>query len=455
MRIRAGASFCALGAALLFSLGASFPPEAKAAPNIVVVMSDDQPYQSVEEMPFVSSLEGLEPFGTLYDNVAMCCPARATFLTGLYSQHTGVELNRDAVSFDPRETLATWLDERGYETALFGKYLNQYPFGGGTGRVPPGWDRWAAFIGKGARYYDYALNVDGRARKFGDDPHEYSTDVLAKRARRFVKAAPEPFFALVTPFGPHGRAIPAPRHEHLYDDAPFVVRPNFNTVAEGAPPYYQDFPESDRRDARVKWRDRMEALRSVDELSERVITAADERPGETVFLYLSDNGFSLGSHRWPGKRCGYEECGRVPGLIRADGDASGLLASIADLAPTLADLANAPTAPTDGESLVPQFNGAPEDPARAVLLRNRASPGGGEFGHGLPSFWGLRTQRWKYLRHGLGAANNEGTDRPEELYDLSSDPFELHNLADDPSHATTLQQLRARLEIERAAPPQN
>jgi arylsulfatase A-like enzyme len=257
----------------------------------------------------------------------------------------------------------------------------------------------------------------------------------------------------VAPYGPHDPGTAAPRHENLYDGVPFPLLPNFGQVAEGAPAYYQGFPETSRSEERIKWRDRMESLQSVDDLAREVVTAADERGDETVFLYLSDNGYSEGSHRWPSKRCGYEECGRVPGLIRSAGDPSGLLASIADLAPTLAELAGVARAPTDGESLVPELNGRPQDPGHAVLLRNRSSAGG-RFGHDLPNFWGLRTHRWKYLRHGMGAGDEGGTERPEELYDLSSDPFELENLAGDPSYEPTLQELRARLEAERAAAPQ-
>ncbi|MDQ3758339.1 MAG: hypothetical protein M3331_00105, partial [Actinomycetota bacterium] len=142
-----------------------------------------------------------------------------------------------------------------------------------------------------------------------------------------------------------------------------------------------------------------------------------------------------------------------PGLIRAPGDPSGLLASIADLAPTLAEYAGVPHPPTDGESLVPNFMGAPQDPDRALLLHHRTEPGDQPFGRDLPGFWGLRTQRWKYLRHGFGAGAEGESGRPEELYDLEADPFELDNLAGDPDLAGLLEELRGRLKDERSAAP--
>ena len=417
-------------------------------PNIVVVMSDDQPYYSTSEMPYLSALPGLETFETLYNNNALCCPARATFLSGLYSHHTGVEINKDAEAFDPRETLAVWLDRVGYETALFGKYLNNYPFGLGTDYVPPGWDRWAAFVDhRGSKYYDYELSVDGVRRRFGSEPKDYSTDLLARRAHAFVSSAPEPFFALVAPYGPHKPYVAAPRHEGLYDNESMPLRPNFGEAARRAPTFYRRLPETPWAEQQTIWRDQMESLQSVDELSEKILSAADER-GETIFLYLSDNGYSLGSHRVPEKRCGYEECGRAPGLIRSPGDPTELLASNADLAPTLADFAAAEQAPTDGRSLVPEMAGAPHEEDRAVLLRNRSSSGGRGFPRDVPSYWGLRTQRWKYLDHARKAGKPQ-----EELYDLNADPFELENLATDAKHQAVVTEMRQRLALAREAPP--
>ncbi len=458
MRGRAHRVLWAVCVAMAWLLCLSLPAGSLAgqSPNIVVVMSDDQPYYTVEEMPYVSSLEGLEPFGTLYDNISMCCPARAAFLTGLYGHHSGVELNNDGKRMDPRRTIAKWLDEGGYETGHFGKYLNRYPFEKQNGEVPPGWDRWVAFASKPS-YYRYDLTVDGTRRSLGNAEADYSTDVLAGHAEKFVQEAPQPFFALVTPFGPHGTDSPisaAPRHDGLYDGVPFARRPNFGQAAEGAPYFYRQFAPASFRREQAKWRDRMETLRSIDELTEDVVTAADERSRETVVVYLSDNGYSLGSHRWPKKRCGYEECGRVPGLIRAPGDPSGLLASIVDLAPTLADLAGVPHPPTDGLSLVPNFNGEPQEPGRAILLQNREGGEGGAFGVALPGFWGLRTPRWKYLDHNLTAGPPGATERPEELYDLKADPFELENLAQDRSYTDELRKMRARLLKIMNTPPQ-
>jgi N-acetylglucosamine-6-sulfatase len=416
---------------------------ASTPPNILVVMSDDQPYWTVDQMPFISSLDGLEPFGVLYDNYALCCPARASFLTGLFSHHTGIEGNRGD-AFDDSSTLATWLKDAGYETGLFGKYLNGYPFGRGAGYIPPGWDRWAGlenfeesgFFG----YYEYDLNVDGNVFHFGQTEDDYSTDVIADHAEAFIKDAPEPFFAFVTPHAPHAPFTPAPRHLGLSPNPPWPLSPNFNRAAHRAPRYYRELPKQPSRSLRRDYRSQLDALLGVDELSERLVDAADAQ-GDTIFLYLSDNGLSFGSHLLTGKRCGYEECGRVPGLIRAPGDPSGLLASNADLAPTLAEFAAADAPPTDGRSLVAEMNSEPPDPERALLLRNRSA---GK----LPGFWGVRTARWKYLEH----ASKSGRPR-RELYDLESDPYELKNLHGQPGYHQTAETLHSQLKELRAAEP--
>ena len=186
-----------------------------APPNILVVVADDQPVGMLGRMPFLSAVPGVTRFDSYYDNNPLCCPTRATLLTGLYSHHTGVETNLVADRFDDSSTLATWLDARGYETGLFGKYLNEYPWDKGRTYVPPGWDGWAAFAGDAA-YYDYTLVSPGARRRYGHRPDDYSTDVLAKLTAGFIRAAEPPFFAYFTPYGPHAPRTPAPRDRSAY-----------------------------------------------------------------------------------------------------------------------------------------------------------------------------------------------------------------------------------------------
>ena len=187
-------------------------------PNVLMVVTDDQAAGTVKRMPYLRDAEGWTRFDSFYVNNPLCCPSRATMLTGLYSHHTGVETNDDAPRFDDSSTLATWLDAAGYETGLFGKYLNDYPWGRGSDYVPQGWDRWAAFKGDPG-YYDYTLIGSRGRERFGRAAADYSTDVLANRTADFIADAGEPFFAYYAPYAPHSPRTAAPRHRGRYAGA--------------------------------------------------------------------------------------------------------------------------------------------------------------------------------------------------------------------------------------------
>ena len=114
-------------------------------PNIILIVTDDQTYEANLHLPYVQSRSDWYRFQRAYVNVSLCCPSRATLLTGQYSHHTGVEYNEATSNFQDHRTLATWLRTVGYRTALIGKYLNKYPWDKGVTYIPPGWDHWEVF----------------------------------------------------------------------------------------------------------------------------------------------------------------------------------------------------------------------------------------------------------------------------------------------------------------------
>ena len=208
-------------------------------PNVVLVITDDQRADSMWVMPAVERLIGDN--GVRFSNAVVsnpfCCPSRATILTGMYSHGTGVYANQGAdggwstfaATGAERATIATALDAAGYRTGLFGKYLNGYG-DAPPGYVPPGWDRWFTFLGQNGAYFDYTVFDDQRGvLRFGSDPADYSTDVFAREADRFIRTTPaeQPFLLMVTPYGPHDPWTPAPRHQHAFDDAPVDLGPAF------------------------------------------------------------------------------------------------------------------------------------------------------------------------------------------------------------------------------------
>ena len=172
------------------------------APNIVLILTDDQRYDELSYLPNVQNL--LVANGVTFSNGFVtnpdCCPSRASILTGAYSHTTGIYRNHAPhggfktfrKSGDDQSTVATWLQGAGYRTALVGKYLNGYKFDNAS-YVPPGWSRWVGWLDSGdprakpGGYYKYALSVDGQPAFYGTSSADYSTDVLSQYATDFIE----------------------------------------------------------------------------------------------------------------------------------------------------------------------------------------------------------------------------------------------------------------------------
>ncbi len=220
----------ALVAALLVPAGpvsAGPPPEEPQKPNIVVVNIDDHGMSSEavwSRLPTIKSLfidHGIS-FLNNWNNFPLCCPGRATQLTGQVAHHHGVKIN-DGRLFDPSVTIATELHDVGYYTLIAGKYLNLTEVL--PDKWPPGWDHAAVF---GAGYYRRSLWIDDVEEVHGSLEEDYTTDVSANHSLTFLQAAPpeQPIFAYLNPFGVHagadlnGKSVgtqPAPAERHKGD----------------------------------------------------------------------------------------------------------------------------------------------------------------------------------------------------------------------------------------------
>ena len=418
-------------------------------PDILLIVTDDQRWDSLDAMPILA--RELVARGTTFENAfaptPLCCPSRASILTGNLAHTTHVYRNAPPFGrvewFDDRSTLATWLDDAGYATGYVGKYLNGYQHAALTGVVPPGWDRWVAFVRP--YYTGYALSLDGVVER---DVAEYATDRLADEAVAFVDGARGPLFLTFAPYAPHEPSTPASQDRA----AAVPSRPPAPSVGEedvtDKPAWVRGLPPLDATDRAALAALRTDADRSllaVDRAIGRILDALDRtgRLDRTIVVFTSDQGLAFGEHRWTKKEAPYEEVIRIPLVIRlppGEGAAvpatrTELVANI-DLAPTLADLAGAAHPPTDGASLVPLLRGE-HPPWRDALLLEHL--GGGT---PVPSYCGVRTAEAKYVRYGTGE---------EELYDLVADPFELANLAAAPS--SLLEELRARTRALCVPPP--
>ena len=434
-----------------------------ARPNIVFFLTDDQSANQMVALPAVKEL--IAKRGVTFTNaiapVPLCCPARASLLTGKDPQSHGVLSNEDATGggfdgLDQSDTVARWLHDAGYRTAHIGKYMNGY---GARKPIPPGWDEWWATSVNPFLMYDYTLNHDGQEEHFGYDPKDYKTDVLTGLATDFVKGAAggsQPFYLQLWYTAPHAELgtdshgvtytdapRPAPRDAGRYASATLPPDPSFNEAdVSDKPGWIRALPAIGRQRVQAitgNYRNRLASLASVDD-GIRAVVHAVEAAGEldrTVFVFTSDNGYEQGEHRFPsGKSVVYEPSIRVPFYVAGPGFRPGTTVrtpiTFADVAPTFARLAGIPPdGPVDGRPL--QDTMAHPDADRAVPVSS-----------GLDTevdsrFEGVRTSRWLYARY--------PSTGESELYDLKRDPHELRNRQGDPHLRTVQDQLEALLPL--------
>ncbi len=237
--MRIGFVLVALGLALLSPSFQSSADEGRP-PNVVLIVTDDQRWDTLAGMSTLQSLAARN-FTNGYATTPLCCPSRASILTGQYAHHHGVLTNsRDEHGgfwlFDDQDTLATRLQAAGYRTALVGKYLNEYGDRPSSDTyIPPGWSEWFAFTDRNP-YFGFDVNDNGEQRIF-TSRDEYATDVLVQRATAFIRDSGEkPFFLLVTPSAPHSPAVPAPRHAEVALNLSPWRPPNYSPLDLSAKP---------------------------------------------------------------------------------------------------------------------------------------------------------------------------------------------------------------------------
>jgi N-acetylglucosamine-6-sulfatase len=179
---RRGTTTAVLLAGVVAFLGVVAAADARPAsadrdgsPNILVVMTDDMAASDVELMPNVQRLLAAKgtTFADAIDSFPLCCPARATFITGQYAHNHEVAGNFHPYGWYGMKhrgnTLPTWLQDAGYRTALIGKWLNGYGGRDAHGEVPKGFDIWRGLLDVSAYdYFNFVMNRDGRLRTWGD-----------------------------------------------------------------------------------------------------------------------------------------------------------------------------------------------------------------------------------------------------------------------------------------------
>ena len=412
--------------------GSIVAPSARAAvprrPDIILIVTDDQHRGTLGWLPALNDYfvrHGIR-FSRAMVPTSLCCPSRASLLTGEHSHTTKVWANgsgwsRFVSAGMESKSVAVWLRRSGYRTGLVGKYLNAYQGGGPA----PGWAVWHAFTGSNADYYNYELvHTNGATTRYGSGGASYSTDVLRRYALRFIENTPseKPFFLYLAPYAPHDPTTPAPRHLNIA--APIGV---FDPPSVGErdlsdkPPWIQRLPPVSAgsiQDLRVR---QYRTLRSVDEAIDAILDVqrARRRLRNTLLVFMSDNGLMWGEHRVRGKFVPYAGATRVPLAIAwparlPEGRVDARLALNIDIPVTIAAAAEAAHDDVAGRSLLSSWRRG-----GFVLEASRPHvPGSDGTDVERPAYCGWRTSRYLFVHYGNGR---------EELYDYVNDPWELRD----------------------------
>ena len=432
-RARGGVALVAGLLALTLPAGA----QADARPNFLHILTDDQTIDSMRYMAETERLLGDR--GTTFSNYhvtqPICCPSRATFLTGQYPHNHGVLNNLPPYGYgamDYSRTIYTQMHDAGYRTGWIGKVLNGK---GDEGLVPePGFDDWLVPLRNTEHdMFNYALSDNGVERDYADT---YQNDVYSQRAAQFIAGhGSQPFMLTLSTFSPHwnfcpggalGRCAPAPAPQDL------------GTFAGTRFPFGEDFrgPRAQRIQADAYWQREIESLQSVDRMVGALVAQlrAQGELRDTYVIFQSDNGYLHGEHGIFDKNVPWDRSVRVPLLIRGPGFGRGevrddLTANV-DVPSTILDAAGvAPPLPQDGYSLLRGHQ-------RRMLLLERIAGSGTR----LQQPWRqLKTAKgWTYWRDLISGRRH--------LYDLNRDPYQVHNrVRREPRLARKLQRRMRRV----------
>ncbi len=405
--------------------GAGPAPEARARPNIIVVITDDQGYGDVGvhgnpeiRTPNLDQLHGQSVRLTDYHVDPTCAPTRSALLTGRYSSRTGVWHTIQGRSIVHRDEtmISNLLGDSGYATAMFGKWHlgDNYPYrpedrgfqrvvrhgGGGVQQLPDYW---------GNDYFDATYWADGVPPKY----EGYCTDVWFNEALSFIeKNRDKPFFVYLATNAPHG---------------PFLVEEK----------YSKPYADSGVPDPMDKFYGMIE---NIDDNMGRLVAKLDELglADNTALIFTTDNGTAAGAGSryeksdadWKGFNDGmrgqkgseYEGGHRVPFFVRWPNgglgeprDVDALTAHI-DVLPTLAEIGETglpADLDLDGKSLLGLFRSEGEWPERTLAVHSQRIE--------LPEKWrksAVMTEQWRLING-------------EELYDVQADPSQQHDVAGD------------------------
>ena len=456
--------------------------------NVIYIMSDDHTSQSIGA--YGSRLASLNPTpnidelardAILFENCfctnSISTPSRACIMTGQYS-HRNKVLTLDEKLKSDQEYLADEFHKLGYQTAMVGKWHLE--------SLPTGFNYWELVPGQGDYYNPRFITMQNDTI----EKQGYLTNLITDMSIDWMenqRDKDKPFCILIHHKAIHRNWLPELKYLNEYEDKTFTMPDNFYDDYEGRPAAAAQemsiFKDMDimydtkmldmNKDSRLKsaylnfigrltpeerkqyddfyapiikefyqknpqgkeladWkfqrymRDYAKVVKTLDDNVGRVLDYLKEKNllDNTLVVYTSDQGFYMGEHGWFDKRFMYEESMRTPLIMRLPkgfdrkGDITEMVQNI-DYAPTFLELAGVPV-PEDihGVSLLPLLKGEhPQNWRNALYYHFYEYPAE----HMVKRHYGVRTDRYKLI-HFYNDIDMW------ELYDLQSDPMEMHNL---------------------------
>lgn len=414
-------------------------------PNIVFILADDMGIgdlgcygQEYIKTPNIDRMarEGIR-FTQFYAGSTVCAPSRASLMTG---QHTGITHVRGNGEYPLPETdtiIPQLLQKEGYNTAMFGKW--GLGLEGTTGEPQKkGWNHFTGHLHHVDAHYQQPDSLwrlrNGKLEKFDTPEGSYGNEIFTRKALDFIEnqSQEQPFFLYLSFTVPHAELVVPQKYLKPYLDTNGQSKFTPETAWPDGKHYGpQPYPKAAYA----------AMVSSVDNYVGRVLRQLKKKgmAENTLVIFSSDNGthveggrtmkdvaFFKSSGRYRGvKRDVYEGgihepfIAHWPGKIKP-GTVSDHIGAFWDVLPTLAELGGVKKLPenTSGISFVPELLGKGQQAQPDYLYWEFYERGGKQ---------AVRKQHWKAVRLNV----KKDPDARIELYDLSSDPQEEHNVADD------------------------
>lgn len=434
-----------------------------ARPNILFILTDDQGPWALgcagNKEIHTPNLDRLAESGTRFDSFfcasPVCSPARATIVTGRIPSAHGVldwlRTGSTIAKYEPdgqgrlieylqgMPGYTDYLADAGYLCALSGKWHL-----GDSHHPQKGFSFWEVHAKGGGPYCNAPMVHDGEAY---EEPR-YVTDAITDNALRFLDeewTGEQPFYLSVHYTAPHSpwnrENHPAELWDDYFENCPFDFVPNMVAPPGWVYAVQRQIKTPEKR--RELLSGYYAAVTAMDSNVGRLLDwlEAHSLREDTLVVFMGDNGMCMGHHGVYGKGNAtaplnmFEESVKVPCIISHPGrvpagKVCSELLSQYDFMPTLLDyvgIENPQAETLPGKSFVPLLLGESSGGREQVVVFDEYGP-----------VRMVRTKDWKYV--------HRYPDGPNELYDLRTDPGEQTNLVSDPAYASTVREMRGRLE---------